>query len=296
MHHNKGRRCEVMEFTAVGRYMDGTTLVGYRLRNSAGVESFVNKDNVIRLISSGQVSNMRLRYEKDPETGITNVEIRGKGINLLSLDRYDIEKDQDPVHKNKLGRYRIVKRIMLKNNCVGYVIADEKGLEANVTKSKAFELCQKAMIHNAGVHKTLIPGTTEYSFSLVGIGTNLNELPKVYVDHNGKIIDTANRNQKYVLRALRMQKGGILYNNETGTQIGFAAGDYLVVTPNGGLTVMKADKCQGKMSKSLENSAMCDSYLDNVMNYPVELYGLPKKYLNKDVVSRWTIVDIKNNK
>lgn len=287
-----------MTYEVVARYMDGTSVVGYRFRNSMGQESDANTALTMQLINAGLVTNMRLRNNKDPETGRTTTDIRGKGINLLNLPRYDVNKAKfnEPSKPNRKihAKYRITKRIVVpKIGCVGYAIADSSGREVNISLDKALELCKSALISNAAERKVPVNNEkNEYRQIIVGIGESLQSLPTIYIDSNGNKIDTTKKNQVYTLRAARMKRGGIVYNEAKGTKDSFSLGDYLLITPNGSLKIMKAKDIANKIRRSQNSRAICDDNLDNLYNFSVELYGDPKVVIQKQMALRWAIVDV----
>ena len=93
--------------------------------------------NKMTVVEHVTITDGAVEVEKDAEG---NIIIRGKGVNLNNLPVYDIGKDKyrntdisqqaanskvDVSKKieyaNAMGQYYIIKRIMLKTNCVGYV-------------------------------------------------------------------------------------------------------------------------------------------------------------------------------
>ena len=129
-------------YSVTGRYMDGQKLIGYHLVGEDGSQAQVSKEQVIWLIGKGAISNMRLQIGTNKE-----IIIRGKGVNLNNLPVFDQGKQQfrntdasqaaanskvsvarsNVSDANPMGQYKILKRIMYKNNCLGYEVVDHSG-------------------------------------------------------------------------------------------------------------------------------------------------------------------------
>ena len=175
-------------FNVVGRYMDGSKVVGYQLIDRDGSQLRVNVERVIFMIGRGEIDNMRIQYVN----GI--VVPRGKGVNLQKLPVFDIKKQQlrcktnqkttDNVHiiqkqlnqseqqnqtqiKNNdnksinnsidystIGQQKIIARILKENKVEGYVVQDFSGQIKKLPKSEVIRLASNKIISNAEVLKT----------------------------------------------------------------------------------------------------------------------------------------------
>lgn len=286
-------------YRVTGRYMNGSEIQSYHLLGNDNSSLVVSRDKAILLISRGLIENMRVQYSGD------NVIIRGKGINLNTLPVFDINKDKfresnapktgntkKNKMKNPMAQYRVTKRVMYKTSCVGYVIQDASGKEVRINRQKTIELAVKGLIINADAQKYTPAGSVESRLILRGTDGDLKKLPVILVDMNGNVVDTSKKNQNITVRATQSRKSGIIYcesNNSTKT---FSSGDYIVVTPNGGLNIVAMSAARDKMQRSMDTYAICDTYLENLVNYSIEFFGQQKRKISPDIVTKWPIVTI----
>lgn len=294
-------------FTATGRYMSGTKVASYHLVGDNGSVIIANRDKAILLISRGRVKNMRVQYSGD------DVIIRGNGINLNTLPIFDIDKESfrnsgiapqtvtnaannsenTKVNaQSSLSQFKITKRIMYKTACVGYVIANVNGQERKISREQAKKLAMDGMIINVDASKYINNGKIE--IVLRGIGCELKKLPVVLVDANGKAIDTTKTDQTVEVRAVRLSKPGILYNDEEKTKKIFKAGDYMVCLANGKISIMKSEEAANKMHVSSSSNVIGDNYAKNSSKYSFEFLGSPRSKLNEQMIYKWRIVEISN--
>lgn len=292
-------------YRVVGRYMTGTEVTAYHLVDQSGNSLKANKEVTLSLIGRGQIVNMRVQLVKDEKTQQSRAVIRGKGINLNNLPIYDNTKNQmrnnstnhggQGTSSNPMGSYSITKRIMFRTNCVGYVIKDISGVERSLSRENVLKLASNMKIVNAVLRKYK-DNDGKPVFVLRGIGCKISELPAVFVDQNGNIIDDKIHDREYTLRCTRVNRGGMIYNELKNTTMAFKPKDYLVITPNGALTVIKSEDAFKMMHKTTDTHPVCDLYIDNLKNFPVELFGNPKIYLDKSRVRDWTVVGVRITK
>lgn len=297
-----------LTYRVTGRYMTGPTVTAYHLVGDDGSQVVASKDRIIYMIGKGLVENMRVQASSE------GIILRGKGINLNTLPIFDTAKgnfrnnqaSQVAASTNvapkknssvsPMGQLRITKRIMYKTNCLGYIVVDLSGAEKKLSRKKVVELAAERLISNAVVQKYTPKGETDYQLILRGVGCDISSLPIIPVDQNGNIIDPSSLSKEEYLymRAVRMKRGGIIYDNKKNNRLPFESGDYLVCGINGILRTIKSVDANARIT--LDNSiksAVCDDCLDNLANYPVEIFGSSARVLNPDQVKKWPIVKVK---
>ena len=286
-------------YRVTGRYMVGSEIAAYHLVGDNGSTLIVNRDKAILMISRGLIENMRVQYNGN------SVIVRGKGVNLNTLPVFDTNKDRFRGNKiqrqdkaNIMSKYTIVKRIMVKTSCVGYVISDISGKELKLNRQKIIEFAIKGLITNAEAKKYTQANEQQPKVVLRGLGCDLRSLPTIIVDMNGNVVDTTKNNQKVILRATQVRKSGILYCDKNNKSKTFYSGDYIVCTVNGGLDVIKNRDAKNILSRAIDKSALCDLYLENLSNYSIEFLGQTKQKLVPSMILKWPIVSVdkmKNN-
>ena len=300
-----------VKYNVTGRYMDGQTLVGYHLVGEDGSQIQENKERVIFLISRGIIDNMRIQTvnikEEDREPGKPDKEliIRGKGVNLNTLPVFDVAKRQyrgddksqeaasSKYQVNAMGQYKIIKRIMYKNTCMGYEVQDYSGKITRKQKDAVKELALQKLISNAVAQKYIKPDCTGSEIILRGVGCDLRKLPVLIVKEDGKIVDPtkAINDTDLTIRVAYMKHSGIMYNIDKTQRISFKAGDFIICEANGQLSIkdrLSIEKCY-TFDKQLEK-AVCDDYLNMCADYIVEIFGSKPIQLNDKVVKAWSIM------
>ena len=296
-------------YRVTGRYMNGSSVEAYHLVGEDGSQMVANKERIIFLIGRGQIENMRLQSNGN------ELIIRGKGVNLNALPIFDTSKgnfrgnaaSQAAIASsnvtpkknsgiNVMGQLRLVKRIMYKTNCLGYIVADVNGVEKKLNRKKVLELAMQKLISNAVVQRWIPKGETQSQLILRGVGCDINSLPVVTVDQNGNMIDPNEiAKQEYVyMRAVRMKRGGIIHDNKKNKNMSFESGDYILCGINGTLKPIKSALAKDVFTIDGEGtSAICDEFLNNLSYYPVELFGGTAQSLSEAQVKRWPIVKVK---
>ena len=285
-------------YRVTGRYMSGSEVVMYHLLGSNGSEMRVTKDKAILMISRGDIENMRVQYSND------DVIIRGKGVNLNTLPIYDMNKDKfrannkpqmgtttKTAKQNPMSQIRITKRIMFKTTCVGYVVEDTTGKESKINKDNALQLAAKGMIINASASRYTPAGQSNPVMVLRGINCELKSLPTIMVDKAGNEIKSENT-QGVIVRATRVKKSGILYNESKHTRDTFNSGDYIIVMPSGELRVLGANKAASITSASPAEQAYAATPKD--VPYSIEFLGSKKNPLSIQIVQKWATMKISN--
>lgn len=295
-------------YRVVGRYMEGSAVCGYHLVGSDGSQVKATKDRTIYMIGKGLVENMRVQSSEN------EMIIRGKGVNLTTLPVYDLGKGEFRNNKqyedianttvkpkkgmsaNSMGQLEITKRIMYKNKCLGYMIKDRTGKEVKVSRDKVIELGLERLISNATVQKFTNKETNQTKLILRGAGCELNSLPVLIVDNNGKIVDPNKVDSNTSFRAVKMKKAGILYNKLGGEKEIFEVGDYLVCGNNSKVTVIKNEAAVRAIGNDFESeSAICDVSLENLEYYPIEVFGANVQNILPNQVLAWQIVKVNDD-
>ena len=296
-----------VKYRVTGRYMDGQKLIGYHLVGEDGSQSQESKDRVVYLIEKGVIANLRIQMGINGE-----VIIRGKGINLNKLPVFDEGKQQfrsDSISQevangkvnasgadtqciSKMGQYTVVRRIMYKNNCLGYELKDYSG---HITRKKRDEVVQLAiqrLISNVAAHKTLIRETGETKIVLRGIGIELRNLPYIIVDDNGSLINPES-GHNITVRCKQLSSGGVLKNTETGDIKFFNKGEYAICLPNSSVIILSEDEFNKKY-KEVNNmtSALSDYYIRDE-KYSIEIFGESIKKITQQLIQEWTIAETK---
>lgn len=292
-------------YRVTGRYMDGQKVVGYHLIGEDGTQHRLSRDNVIYLIGNGLVENMRLQTGADGE-----IIPRGKGVNLNNLPAYDAKKDvyRDnassrsvantgvKVNNNKapnaspMGQYRLVKRVMRGQQCIGYEIQDCSGKCIRKNKDLVIELALKRLISNAIVQKH-IKENGEHYLGLRGVNCDLRKLPMLIVTDQGKIVDPLADRTKLTVRAVCLKRAGVIRELTTNSSKTFNAGSYLVCNPDGSFEIENRDYITSNYRPDHERAyAVCDSYLANSINYVIEIFGADIIKLNPTIIKNWVIL------
>lgn len=279
-------------YRVVGRYMDGKEISAYHFIGSNNESFIFNKENTIYMIGKGLIENMRISTCKG------EVIIRGKGINLNKLPVYDesknqyrnIEEQQGKNTDNKMAKLTIVKRIMCKTNCVGYVVKDVSGAERKLKREDVIKLVSERRISNAKLNRTIDPNTGLPTFALRGDGCALKKLPILILDESGRIIDPLINKNEVVIRAVRMKTGGMIKIPSAGMVKRFSAGDFIIVNASGELDMIPGEKFISNYVYDREHrQATCDYYLYRLEDYTIELYGSPEIRLTPEKVKVWAM-------
>ena len=305
-----------LTFNVTGRYMDGTKVIGYQLVGSDGSQLQVNNERIIFMIGRGEVANMRIQYSNG------NVVPRGKGVNLLKLPAFDVNKNDFRNNKTAsgnstgaMGQQEIVARIMRGKRVEGYVLRDYSGAEKKLPRNKVIELASNKIISNATVSKynpyrgmTLEQAKQAPRFKqeewdyiqkfgyitrLNGVGVQLDTLPVLIILDDGQIVDPKDVTyyNKMTMRAFRTPRGGTIYCDNK--HMTFRQGDWIVVKPDGCLTAVGAQEF-GQKCKFVrgQNKATCDEFLGNLDKFDIELFGTRKQKLQPNAVKGWNIVQM----
>ena len=171
-----------IEYTIVGRYMDGNEVTGYHLQSlEAGKAGRYTREQICYLVGRGQISNCSGQIYKD------KVILRGEGCNLDDLpvqQENGALKKTDSVGRVKKGttgadamqQLMLVGCIVQGKNTIGYEVRNAGGAVKNFKREQVLQLAKDGKIGNARVQV--------YSGKdlLRGVGCNLNELPVKRVD------------------------------------------------------------------------------------------------------------------
>ena len=298
------RSTMVVIYSVVGRYMVGSTVTGYHLVGNDGSQLPVAKDRVIYMIGKGLVENLRVQSNGN------ELIIRGKGVNLNTLPIYDESKQDFRATKasqkasdsavqpkkdsttNLMGQFKIIKRIMYKTTCLGYIVVDHSGQERKFSRDQVIKLAVQKLISNATVQRYTNTEKGETNLILRGAGVDLTSLPVVLVDGQGRIIDTSKNASGIKMRATRMKRGGIIHDKVKGQMIPFETGDYLICGVKSILRPVKYYEMESKFKYvDPTETAVCDDYLYNLKDYPIEIYGALPREVDTEQVKRWVVVE-----
>lgn len=291
-------------YTVTGRYMNGTSLVGYQFRGSDGTEISLDKNRTIYMISNGLITNLRIHPGTDGEPII-----RGKGVNLNTLPVLNLNTGtlrntnvqtvgiggSKPITRvsTQATSYTIEKQIVYMETCIGYILRDNKGIERKKSKDEVKHLAIQRLITNATVKKWDKPDNTT-EIILQGVNCDLRALPVVYVDDNGKVIDQTNESNA-TFRVTMMKKGGILYNMSNNSSNTFKAGDYLLFDLKGNIRIFRGSDIKERFTVVKgEQKATCDLFAKGINKYTLEIFGSNTVQLTENLLYRWIIVRKKN--
>lgn len=292
-------------YNVTGRYMDGQRLVAYHLVGEDGSQAKEPKERVIILIQQGLISNMRLQVGANGEAII-----RGKKINLNNLPVYDEGKQQfrhDDISQsaanssvsvkkstvdnaNPMGQYRILKRIMMKNKCLGYEIQDMSGKITRKKRDDVVKLATQKLIGNA-VANRYNGEDGKLHIVLRGVDCDLAKLPMLIVNEQGKIVDPTKDDSAITVRCAYMKHGGTIHDIIRKRDINFKFGEYIICGINGDIAIKSKEEVAKIYSiDKVSQSAICDDYLDNVKNYYIEIFGSKTVQMTPNMVMSWAIM------
>lgn len=171
-----------IEYTIVGRYMDGNTVTGYHLQAlGQGKAGRYSREQVCFLVGRGQVNNCNGQIYKD------KVILRGVGCNLDDLpvqqEGGDI-RNTDSIGRVKKGtsaadvmsQLMLVGSIVQGKNTIGYIVRNAGGATKNYRRDEVIQLAKDGNIGNARVQ------SYQGKDLLRGVGCNLNDLPVKRLD------------------------------------------------------------------------------------------------------------------
>lgn len=292
-------------YKVTGRYMEGQKVIGYHLVGEDGSQAQETKSRVIWLINRGMISNMRIQLGPDNEAII-----RGKGINLNNLPVFDIGKQQyrdndisqDAANTNvnvskhvkdanAMGQYKILKRIMYKNKCLGYELQDYSGQITRKKREQVIELAVQRLISNAIAQKYKRQDRDIPDIGLRGAGCDLNSLPILIVTDQGKIVDPTVEVSNLTVRSAYMKHSGIITNINTNETIPFKTGDFILCGVNGKIEIKNRLEVEQEYKRDTEsNMAICDNYLSSLSNYKIEVFGNKAIQLEPKIIKSWAIL------
>ena len=143
--------------TVVGRYMDGSKVVGYHLQSNSGQGGQVTKNQLCSLIQKGAVANCTVQMYKG------EVLIRGKeGTNINELPIYDVKNGaykntgveiKGKKNTGKLGQFKLVKRVLLSKSLYAVVLLDASETERFISKQQFISLLDSGMVLNVKIQR-----------------------------------------------------------------------------------------------------------------------------------------------
>lgn len=191
-----------VEYTIVGRYMDGKEVTGYHLQaynvdSLEGKSGRYSREQVIFLVGRGQVLNCTGQLYKD------GVLLRGKD---MSLEDLPVKQENgtlsrtDNVGKIRRGatagdvmtQYMIVAVAVNGRNTIGYFVRNAAGAESMIKKSELLEYARQGRIGNARVQNYTDKATGKTQVILKGVNCDLKALPKIKFDEKGNRVAGSN--------------------------------------------------------------------------------------------------------
>lgn len=169
------------EYSLVGRYMNGTTCVGYQLTDmEGGMARKVTREQMAFLVGAGRVVNCTGQINQD------DVIIRGKGFDVRSLPVQQASgalKGTSGIGHVRRGtnaadamsQVLAIGAIVSGRNCVGYVMKNAGGMVRGVSRQEVLKMAQAGRIGNMRVQNY------QGKLLLRGNGLDLNTLPKMSV-------------------------------------------------------------------------------------------------------------------
>lgn len=293
-------------YRVTGRYMDGQKVIGYHLVGEDDSQAQESRDRVIFLIGKGIVSNMRIQEGTNGE-----IIIRGKGINLNSLPVFDPNKNKfrntdasrqaanSSVSTNKstvqcaspMGQYKITKRIMMKNTCIGYEVQDHTGTLLKKKRDTVIKLALQKLISNAIAQRYTRKGSDKPELILRGVNCDLGRLPILIINEQGKIVDPTVECSAFTVRSAYMKHSGVVHDSIHNKRIPFKSGDFIVCVANGDIVIKdKRDIHDNYKTDSESSKAICDDYLNNIQNYHIEIFGSKPIPLSEQMIKSWVIL------
>lgn len=294
-----------VRYTVTGRYMDGQRLVAYHLVGEDGSQAKETKERVIVLIQQGLITNMRIQVGTNGEAII-----RGKKINLNNLPVFDEGKQQfrnndisqsaanssvsvkksTVANANQMGQYKILKRIMMKNKCLGYEMQDMSGKITRKKREDVVNLAAQKLISNAVASK-YCDKDKKIHVVLRGVSCDLAKLPMLIVNEKGKIVDPTKDESAVTVRCAYMRHGGTIHDTIKKRDINFRLGEYIICGINGDIAIKSKEEVARRYSIDRgSQSAVCDDYLDSVKNYYIEIFGSKTIQMTPDMVMSWAIL------
>lgn len=292
-------------YSVTGRYMDGQKIIGYHLVGQDGSQSQESKERVIYLINKGVIDNMRTQIGTDKE-----IIIRGKGVNLNNLPVFDPVKGQyrnnevsqsaantsvpvkDKVQDaSPMGQYQILRRIMLKNSCIGYELQNYSGKTVRKSRDDVIKLGIERLLSNAIVQKYTKKGENVSRLILRGVDCDLSKLPILIVSDDGKIIDPKVNAGNLTIRGAYMKHSGIIHDSLHNKKIPFRAGDFILCGANGEIFIKDRLNVENGFKTDTESaSAVCDDYLSVSSNYTIEIFGTKPIKITEKMIKSWAIL------
>lgn len=178
-------------YQIMGRYMDGSTVVGYHLQSSDSEKAGrYTRDQVIYLTGRGQITNCEAQVYFDRSKDWTSGKVLLRGVGM-SLDSLPTQQANGTMTKTEgLGKIRkdatadsIMTQLMLvgivvneDNKKVGYMLRNTAGGLKPVSRDTVINLARDGKIGNARVQ------ASNERVILRGVGIDLSALPCVHQD------------------------------------------------------------------------------------------------------------------
>lgn len=240
-----------------------------------------------KLIELGLVSNLVLK-EITPENGEKYTQIRGYGCNLTKMPTFKSRNELLANYRNIIipNEYRIKGVVVLNGNVVGYKILNMENKQDSklITAKTAFGLMESALLTNCKL---------DNNRRIVCTDCDMSKLPVFIMDcKTGAISSEESINKATLIRHSVLKSNGILRNTKTKQSIQFKALDYLVVTPNGSLTIIKNPDFK-KLFKVIPDRsyATCDAYLGNTNIYSIEFFGRTPQSLSAEFIKTLAVAE-----
>lgn len=117
-------------YNIIYRRVDGNKCVGYRIHGDRGNEYNVSKEQLVRLIDAGVVTDCKYRRFNG------EIQFSGIGKKLRDLKVFDIRKNAFRGESPSGDKYRLVTRVLRGNALVGGIIVSNTGQIEKVSGDK----------------------------------------------------------------------------------------------------------------------------------------------------------------
>ena len=273
-------------YRAIARVQNNGRTEAFLFESSNGILEYENYKRATKLIEKGTVENLVLK-EITPENGEKYTQIRGYNCNLTKMPTFKTKEELFKVYGQKIkipSEYRIKGTVILNTNVVGYKITNVANKQDSkfVTINTALGLIENGILTNGIIVKNREIKCTD---------CDILSLPKSIMDcKTGSISSDEKVTKATLIRYSKLKSNGTIKDIKSNTSMQFHASDYLVVKPNGTLTIMKKQEFEKWFTPLQDRSyATCDAYLETVSNYSVEFFGKVSQRLNPQFIKTFAV-------
>lgn len=247
---------------AVGRIMEGTKVIGYRMIRSDGKKIDMSRTATINDINMSRVENMRVIKGANGD-----IVIRGYGVNLLNL----------PVVKVENNDKYVIERIIVKDGkIVGYMATN--GNNKKMLKCRdAVELITDNKIKGAELVKNTQNGKI---FIIPKKDSTDFRKNAVMILEGNKVIDPIKNKSYMTLRARQFRVGGVFNDRERNITMRLEDNGFIVCLPDQRVEVLTEkefnERYKGLRTLNKGEKAVSDYYRPTYMSKEVTLKNVMK--------------------